>query len=290
MTSDQLIAEISSDLRQYDETVGIDDISMKRWIRNELLRFGGNLMDLCEKTVQIKNNKVKLPDDFWQLYLAVRCEPNGYEVTEGSEDFLQNSLFYRERLERDAAWDNESNSFRFNNHKQIVEKFVFRKNKVNFYYNNAQFLRLSKGIQKDVCHPKSKHLSRELTRDLPYEINIRQNTLYTNFKEGYIYLQYYGLPTDEDGDLYIPDTQHRRVEEYLMYYCKKRIMEHVVANGDASGNDLTMLQYFSTEADKAFGLAMTEAKFEGLGKDWASRVRNATRRETLKYEAMLPWI
>lgn len=289
MTSDQLIAEISSDLRQYDETVGIDDISMKRWIRNELLRFGGNLMDLCEKTVRIKNNKVQLPEDFWQLYLAVKCDPAGHEVIEDEEDILQNSLFYKERLERDAAWDNESNSFQFSNHKQIVEKFVFRRSSANFYYNNAQLLRLSKGIKKDICHPQSKHLSRELTRDLPYEINIRQRTLYTNFKEGYVYLQYYGLPTDDDGNLYIPDTQHRRIEEYLMYYCKMRIMENVVANGDGSGNDFTMLQYFKAEKERAFGEAMTEAKFEGLGKDWASRVRNATRRETLKYDCMLPW-
>ena len=67
-------------------------------------------------------------------------------------------------------------------------------------------------------------------------------------------------------------------------------MEKVIGNGDASGNDVTMLGYYAQEADKAFTLAMTEAKFEGLGKDWASRVRNATRRETRKYESMLPWI
>ena len=290
MTRNELIAEVTSDLSQYEESGLIDEISMKRWIRNELLRFGGNLMDLCETTLRIKNNKVELSEDFWSLYLAVRCEPAGYEITQGTDDILQSSSFYRERIERDAEWDNESNSFRFGNHHQVIENFVFRDASVNFYYHKSQFLRLSKGMKRDSCHPQSKHLSREITRNLPYEINIRQKTLYTNFKEGYIYMQYYGLPIDEEGDLLIPVTQHRRVEEYLMYYCKKRIMEKVVANGDSSGNEITMLQYYSGEVDKAFSLAMTEAKFEGLGRNWASRVRNATRRETLKYDCMLPTI
>lgn len=290
MTRSQLIAEITSDMSQYEELGLIDEISMKRWIRNELLRFGGNLMDLCETTLRVKNNQVQLSDDFWSLYLAVRCEPAGYEITDGSKDILQNSSFYRERIERDAEWDNQSESFKYRNHKQVIENFVFRDASVNFYYNNAQFLRLSKGMKRDVCHPQSKHLNREITRNLPYEINIRQQTLYTNFKEGYIYMQYYGLPTDEDGELMIPVTQHRSIEKYLEYYCKKKIMEKVVGNGDSSGNDVTMLGYYAAEAEKAFTLAMTEAKFEGLGKDWASRVRNATRRETRKYESMLPWI
>lgn len=290
MTREELIAEVSSDLSQYEESGLIDEVSMKRWIRNELLRFGGNLMDLCETTLQIKNNKVQLPDDYWSLYLAVRCDPAGYEITSGSEDTLVNSSFYRQRVERDAEWDNQSSSYKYSNSQEIIEKFVFRDATVNFRYHNPQLLRLSKGMKRDRCHPQSKHLSRELTRDLPYEINVRHQTLYTNFKEGYVYMQYYGLPTDEDGDLVIPVTQHRRIEEYLMYYCKKRIMENIIANGDASGNEMTMLQYFAQESDKAFNLAMTEAKFEGLGKNWASRVRNATRRETLKYDCMLPWI
>lgn len=290
MTRKQLIAEIKSDLRRYDEAGLIDTVSLKRWIRNELLIFGGNLMDLCETTLPIKNNKVKLPEDFWSFYLAVRCEPNGFEVVEGTEDFLQNSLFYKERLERDAEWDNESNSFRFNNHKQITEKYVFRKTKVNYYYNKAQFLRLSKGFKREICHPKSPLLNPQITRQLPYEVNIRQQTLYTNFKEGYIYLQYYGLPTDENGELLIPVTQHRKVEEYLMYYCKKRVMEFIVANGDASDVEMKMLQYYTQQANDWKDLAMTEAKMEGLGQNWASRVRNATRAETLKYEIMLPKI
>ncbi len=290
MTREQLIAEVTSDLSQYEEAGLIDEISMKRWIRNELLRFGGNLMDLCETTLQIKNNKVELPDDYWNLYLAVRCHPAGYEVTKGTDDILQQSSFYRQRVERDAEWDNQSSSYKYSNSQEIIENFVFRDASVNFYYNRTQFLRLSKGMKKDQCHPQSKHLNRELTRDLPYEVNVRNQTLYTNFKDGYVYLQYYGLPTDDDGDLVIPVTQHRRIEEYIMYYCKKRIMEKVVANGDASGNELTMLQYFSAEADKAFRLAMTEAKFEGLGQNWADRVRNKNRRETRKYECMLPWI
>lgn len=290
MTRKQLMAEIRTDLKRYDETGLIDDVSLKRWIRNELLRFGGNLMDLHEKTFKVKDRKYLLPDNFWHLYLAVRCYPSGYEIKKGTTDFLQNSSFYRERTELDAEWDNQSQSFKYGNHKQIIEKFVFQKAEVDFYYNNAQYLRLSKGMVKDHCSRKSPNLSPNITRDQPYEINIRQQTLYTNFDEGYIYMQYYGLPMDEDGELTIPVTQHRRIEEYLMSYCKWRIFENIVTNGDASDVEMQMLQYYERQKNDNFALAMTEAKFEGLGKDWASRVRNATRKETLKYDVMLPTI
>jgi len=50
-----------------------------------------------------------------------------------------------------------------------------------------------------------------------------------------------------------------------------------------------MLSYYAREAQMAFGLAMTEVKFEALANsDWKRRVRNKQRQQTLKYDLTLP--
>lgn len=48
------------------------------------------------------------------------------------------------------------------------------------------------------------------------------------------------------------------------------------------------LEYYDRKQQVSFGLAMTEVKFEGLGKNWAAKIRNKQRKQTLKYDVMLP--
>jgi hypothetical protein len=286
MTIDALIAEITSGgFQQYEESGIIDYISLRRWIKSELKRFGNNLMVMGESILHVDNERAKLPENFWQLYLAVNCELQGY-TTDDPEDVLQNSFLFKERIEGTQEWDNMSESYVAKDFKYVKEDLVFNKGKATFYYGNPQFLKLERGFDKSVCAPGCQNLRKALVDTSPNTVNIIGDYLNTNFKKGDIYMQYRGLPTDADGKIIIPTTQHDRLQEYLIDYCRMKIMEDVAVGGD--GDAVNLLQFYDGRRREGFMLAMTELKFEGLGKNWAAKLINKQRKETLKYDVMLP--
>lgn len=288
MTIDSLIAEITSGgFAQYDESGLVDYISLRRWIKNELKRFGNNIMVMGETIMQVEHRRAKLPENFWQFYLAVNCEQQGYTI-EGDKDVVQNSLFFKERLEGTQEWDNESNTYVGKDFKYVKEDLVFKNAKASVYYANPTFLKLKRGFNKSVCAPGCKNLRSLVVDESPNTIDIVGDYINTNYDSGTIYMQYRGLPADEDGNIIIPDTQHNRLQEYLIYHCRMRILEEVVTGRDDDAGNL--LQYYAGRARDTFQLAMTETKFEGLGRDWAAKIRNKQRKQTLKYDVMLPKI
>lgn len=285
MTRKQLIAEITSDLRQYDEENLIDYRSLNKWIKNELKRFGNNIMVLTESFLHVQNGKAKLPEAFWNLHVAAKCDQTGYEVCEGEREHVIMSHYWKMRLEQTQEWDGYNETYIQKDFREYKEKVYFDSGAVNIYYSKPTLLKLTKGIKRDVLHPSCMNLSANLTSHSPHEINIQGEYIQTNFNEGYIYLQYLALPTAEDGDLYIPETQHNRLQEYLEYFCKMKIFENLVGNEDDPGKG-QLLSYYAAKARETFSLAMTETKFEGLGKDWDKRLKNKMRLGTLKYERL----
>jgi len=242
-------------------------------------------MIMGETILHVENKRAKLPDNFWQLYLAVNCELQGY-TTDDDENVLQNSLFFRERIEGTQEWDNMSETYIAKDFSYVKEDLVFKNSRASFYYGNPTFLTLKKGFNKSVCAPGCANLRNLLVDQSPNTIDIVGDYINANYDSGTIYMQYRGLPADEDGNIIIPETQHNRLQEYLIYYCRMRILEEVVSGKDDDVSNL--LQYYHGRQRDAFQLAMTEVKFEGLGKGWAAKIRNKQRKQTLKYDVMLP--
>jgi len=67
ITINSIITDIKADLSSYTESGLIDDISLKMHLINELKRFGGNVMDVYPKVLEIRNSQVKLPDNFFSF-------------------------------------------------------------------------------------------------------------------------------------------------------------------------------------------------------------------------------
>ena len=285
MTRKQLIAEILTDLRQYDESGLIDYRSLNMWIKNELKRFGANITVLTEKVLEVENGKVELPDNFWTLDLAVKCVADSQEVNDGEcKQQVQESQFWKQRLEKTYRWDNQSGSHIQEDYKTIEEKVYYNNCQVTFRYREPEVLRLTKGIKKEYCSKGCKNLQEQFTRSAKHEINILGNTLQTNFKNGFVYIQYNGLPTDDDGDILIPEV--RSLEEYLIYYAKRKILESLWINDD-DVNIMNKLQYIRQMERETFGLAMTQVKFESLG-NWDKKLKRKMIRETNRFEHMFP--
>ena len=282
MNRRSLLAEIQSELKQYDESGLLDYRSLNRWLKNEVKRFGANVMILTEKVVEVKNGKAILPEDFFSLNIAAKCDADSHEFNEGCREDLQSSQYWTQRLETTYEWDNLSGSHKGVDYKCIEEKIYHNNCAITFRYRNPQLLKLTKGIKRDICSNSCKNIK---VRQAPWEMNILGETLNFNFKEGYVYLQYYGIPTDEEGDLYIPDV--RSLEEYLIAYCKRKTLETLWLNDD-DVNLVNKLSYMKQEERELFGLAMTQTKFEALSKNWDEKIKRKNRIDMNKYERMFP--
>jgi hypothetical protein len=284
MKRKELIAQILTEIKKYDESGLVDYISLNRWIKNELKRFGENLMEMTGKVIRVENGQATLPDNFYSLHFAVHCTPECYKI-EGDKEIVQSSHFYRERLETLNEWDNQSNSYNQISFTTIEDKFMFQDNStsVRVRYKDPILMKPVKGIKRDLLFKGCKNMK---VIKSPYEFNIVGEKVHVNFKEGDIFIHYYSYPSDENGDLIIPEN--RNLEEYLIAFCKWRILEGMWLNDDDT-NIITKLQYFQQQAQNLYGLAQTQVKFESLNSsNWAQRIRNNNAKESMKYERMFP--
>lgn len=283
MNTEALIEEIKNDFNKYSDSGLIDENSLYRDIVLGLRRFGNDVCGIHEKVLTVKNGMVRLPDNFFSLYLAALCEPLGYRINKGPDvetHDLQSSHYYREKVVTNEKWNECDPCCNEVEENVIKENLYFKRNLVEFYYQKPQLLRLGKSFTKNSCHNKCRN---KLVRDNPNEININNFTLYANFNEGEVYIQYYGLPQNEDGTLELPDTSNGHLETYLEYYLKRRLTERLMGNNDAQGLS-NLYNVFKQEEQVALRNASNELKMKSLTPQSMRRLSRLNKLEALQYE------
>lgn len=280
---ESFIEEIKADFRKIDDAGLIDEASIYRDIELGLKRFGNDVYELHETVVEVKNGKVVLPSNFGSLYVAFLCEPFGYSTDSKLEKHsLQDSNFYIEKVEQDTRWNICDPCCTETSEKIITERLFLNDTNVyaDFHYYRPQLLKLGKSFNKNNCHDKCRN---KFVRESPYEIIINKNTLFANFDEGSIYIQYYGLPADEDGNLVIPNTYNGHLETYLEYYVKERLIERLLLNSES----VALSNMYSIMAQKkavALKNAAAELKMGNINPDrFRKRMRKLNTIEALKY-------
>jgi hypothetical protein len=282
MNKKELIAEIKTQVRQYDESGLIDNISLNRWITTELKRFGVSVMELRPYFLHVENGKTFLPQEFYSLKAAYYCKPESFHADDECKQELQNSHMWKFRTEKLMEWDNESQSHIGTDYKCFEEKIVWNNCTGVVRYTKPQLVKLRNGKRNITCAEGCPNL--KVASD--YEITISKETLYTNFPEGTIYLECYVLPTDEDGEIMIYDN--RNLQEYLIAYCTRKIIQEIWVNDD-DVNLINKMNFFAAEESKLFGLAMTAVKMEALARsNWSQKLKAKNAKETNMYEKMFP--
>lgn len=285
MTVDSFIADLKARYGKFDNAGMIDELSVYKWIVEALKPFGSNIMTLQETVLEVSNGVVKLPDSFFSLYVAYKCDPLGYCInSEKNTPQLQQSIMWTERVERSNKWNSCDPCCVEEEEKIIKETLYYNNCEVDFYYKTPRLLKLGKRFQKTNAHKKCRNL---IVRDCPYEINIVGKTLQANFEEGDIYMQFYGLPTAEDGKVMIPDTARGELERYVEYYVKLNMFEDIlITNPDP--NIRSLFEYYVGKEQIQKGNALTDTKFSTLTPNSFNRLRKINRLEMLKYECMFP--
>lgn len=285
-TADALIAEIESSNYFKDNPHLIDKISIYRWLKNSLKKFGMNVMEKTEGVIHIKNYRGTVPSDFGRLALAVHCEKNFCRGV-GDKDQLLQSYMWSERVEK--VYQQEKIYIGYQDdckdvveEQTIVEKLYFNDDcELHFHYSNPSYVKLGRDVKRDAC--ANDCINRSI-KDSPYSINIKGETVYANFKDGVIYMEYYGLPADDNGVPVIPETQNGYLEEYLEYTIKRRILEDALMSKDAP-NLITMFNYYVQKEQELFERAIVDTSPLSMRSFWSAISKR--RQDMAKFDVNL---
>lgn len=135
------------------------------------------------------------------------------------------------------------------------------------YYNCLTPLRLS---GKSLCSTNSsaKHY------DSNKEISIVGNKVKTNFETGVIYIQYYGIPVDEQGVIMVRESED--LLKAVEWYCKYQLFSNLHFDGSVPN-----LQQKVQDAKQEYLDAMAEAKFDAKLPTFATMINMARNKRNI---------
>lgn len=242
-SSDFLIARIKKRLASFDALDLIDEGDFPKHIKYVLEQLGCAVYKECEALSPVINGKAKLPDNFKTFWAAYKCKPS-FESTTKSINEQRPWVFYTQtEITNDSGCkvkcecDEEKT-------KIVIRTFVNGEDQRVCSFKNPVLLRLSPNV-KQLCEDDS--LSLFCTA--PDEITVEDGYIHAQFTNDSIYLQYYGLPMDENGLLMIPDNED--VEKAIEYYIYTQMFEEFYWNSTVP-NIGTMLQDVRAQYDNKF--------------------------------------
>lgn len=279
ITLNNVISEIKTDFKSYYNSGLLDDISMERWGLQALKMFGVNIMTLQDDFVKIDGGQGDLPDNFFSLYAAYEVEPVSYEIK--TRPVLQNVRQWKETSERVKEFDSCEPCCTTEYEKIITERFYNEDKEYVFNYTPKGLLSLGRHVKNNSYDTACRN---KYVRGNPREISIRNLKMFTNYPKGNVYMVYYGLEYDEDGDIIITDTPRGALVRYVEDYIKYKVVEKIALNQDDT-NLVNLLSLLKTNMTESYNLAQTDAKFSNLTPDSFKKLRMSNAQDMLVYEA-----
>lgn len=278
----EFFSEIETTFSNFAETGDIDRVSIKTWVISCLRQFGKNICEKREAIVEVKNSQAKLPETFKSLILALDLTPAGYKI-HGDVEKAKDSFIYRERIEQSGYYDWTTFEFKPScaEAKIITESIVCNNQPCDLYYY-PNYLSVVKGFQKDSFDVDCLNLHPAIREAYPNMISINKSTLQANFKESRLYIQYWSIPTSEDGEVEIPEISTGDILKYIENYVKIKIGENLILNNKNPTGITNLLSMWMSQDRALFLAAKSESNWSGLG-DFSNKYKRKLQIEASKY-------
>lgn len=259
----EFLSEIESTMPQY-KSMNVFDSLMVYNLMIEGLKEVSILPTIrVQRVINIKNNKGKLPDGFKSLYSAVKCEPYVFTPEEDEpQDILQDIYTYKVREIKNANWNICNPCDVTEEETCIVEKtYLHNGLRGKFYYNNIVPLRLklTPYVKKNQCDKECKNFQ---VTESPHEISINNKIIYTNFKDGNVFIIYNGYEEDDEGFLMIPESEEDNLIKYLKSYVQREIVKSLFTSGLATAQDQFLYNLYATDTNTYYAKTMGEYKMK----------------------------
>ena len=223
-TFDELLDEVKVDFHVYNIEGMIEPGQLIKVAQRINYDLGLRIHTEKQKILEIVDGKVKLPDDFYVLTMALLCA--NYQV---KEEVLQGTHTEDVYMNVCTVCNQPTSSCGCETVVTVCEnkyvKVVHRENFVTKEYTEFKrlYVRPAKAVDP-VCSTKPDY-------DHWMEAELRNGYLYIiGIDTGKVYLNYLGNMEDENGNLLVLD--HPMINEYYEYALKQRILENLYMNGE----------------------------------------------------------
>lgn len=248
----ELFARILDKLASFDSQNMIDVGSFYDHVAYILNQLGAAVYRECEALVSVHNFRAKLPCNFKLWYAAYKCHQGHHgqgapDINE-QNNFGQPFMFTQNVDLTSICPPNCATNCNIQQEKtRIVVRNFVNGHHNEFHYHNPLPLTLSPNV-KDHCAP---HCMKVVHAGWN-EVTIADGHIRTKFDKDCIYMQYYGLPIDDNFLPMIPDEES--IEKAIEYYIYKMLFEEWYLNSSVP-NIVNQLQYATAEYDKYFSQA-----------------------------------
>lgn len=257
-TTDTLFSRISEDFASFTQAQLIDEGTFYKDVKYILALLGIAWYRDSETVLEIKNYRAKLPDDFSLLDAAYSCEGRIIDTPQ-PDGLVFEQLTFDHFPESQPDYHNTScvgcggcavpDPAIFNRH---VLTYVKRDNCM-WHYHTPKLLKIGNVNTKRHCTKNCANVYSEEANT----ITIQGGHMYTNFRDGHVFIRYHGFPIDEDTGLpMIPDDPI--IEKCLEMYIKANIIRNLWVNADVDVQQ--QVRYFDELYKEALGDAMYQTK------------------------------
>lgn len=242
-TLDQLLSEVSIDFAMYNNENFIEPSQMIKVAQRVTYDLGLRIHGTKEKVLDVCNNKVKLPDDFYVLnyaHILYNCT-----VTFRTPSGRQTENVILDRKPGDCGGtccakcskcdDDCTCETTYVQECQSGEKIfvqVVEKRKYETYtYKHHGPLRIATDTGRvDALNDISGGATGY----------IKNGFIYTNFPDGKIFISYQGALEDDEGNLLVVD--HPMINEYYEYAIKVRLLENLYISGEDVAQKIQLME------------------------------------------------
>lgn len=249
-----IFALVQEELKSYFDTGAVDGTLFPLWTNKCLQKLGKSSFPIGEALLCIDTFESKLPDDFHAIREAWACTHHD------STYQLPNST-YTQLLETHTRIDPQDYYCRSceGDPPDIIEA-VYKTTQTVSFRVRKQYL-LTPGNTYPACPQDLYCANHNSIAENSYDI--RDNKFVTTFREGKVYIQYYSMQFDCQGQL-VPNDY--RVKEYIEAFIKQKVFEQLRNQSTDETHTQIDRKYkeYMQLADEAYINATTENKKEDV--------------------------
>ena len=269
-SSQQLFDRIKKRLSSFDAMGLIDDGDFHKHVKYILEQLGKAVYKECEAVLPLKDFKTRLPKNFAYLYAAYRCSFSWHGTKTINEQ--RPWIYYT-----DTEITENPNECCINccdegpdKTKIVIRTYVNGDSETCTSKTSPILLSLSSNV-RDMCTEDC------LSLYCPGndEITITDGYIYSMFTDDSIYMQYYGLPMDENGLPMIPENEN--VEKAIEYYIYTQLFEEFYWNSTVPN-----MREMKTDASMSYDFHMGMARYWAKLPSFQSGIQSIRRQRSNK--------